>query len=335
MHITCVEYLAGLNGRVSVEDRRQWMMDLAEAQRTRLVTPASMDMLSSHAAAVDMPAGLAQMEVDEPQTASGHIWLATLVTMEEKQLHIRELVRLVRPETPQEERDKITELREELEEELQMTLSTIPASLRPSTTQGPADDGPEDAFDDIDPTDTPQVTQDIGVDEDESAGPAAEMVSLWLPSSSDDPLASPWCTQGVEVRKEQANRHLDAMRQLIAEKSVIFLHVVRISKQADIQTRSKRKVWEINARIGWHAKVYRRARAALVSLEDEDLDTYRVLEKEDLKASTAMLDPNTPGASDVRLSWIWHVGEPSPDSSDPAIVRECKCRPRLHTTALI
>ncbi|KAF8814720.1 hypothetical protein BYT27DRAFT_7249761 [Phlegmacium glaucopus] len=39
--------------------------------------------------------------------------------------------------------------------------------------------------------------------------------------------------------------------------------------------------------------------------DQETLDQFQVLQRADVSASTIILDPNHPGASSVRLSWIW------------------------------
>jgi hypothetical protein len=33
---------------------------------------------------------------------------------------------------------------------------------------------------------------------------------------------------------------------------------------------------------------------------------FQQLKKDDLNASTAIVNPNVPGSTNVRLSWIWH-----------------------------
>lgn len=44
-----------------------------------------------------------------------------------------------------------------------------------------------------------------------------------------------------------------------------------------------------------------------------------------MKTSTAILDPNQPGSTDLKLSWIWHSGrwlllnDQALDSADPAV----------------
>src|SRR5260221_6408862 len=64
---------------------------------------------------------------------------------------------------------------------------------------------------------------------------------------------------------------------------------------------------KINEQIGQSCRVYGRACAALVRLNADEatLNKFLVLSKDDVKASTAILNPNIPGSSSHQLSWIW------------------------------
>ena len=53
------------------------------------------------------------------------------------------------------------------------------------------------------------------------------------------------------------------------------------------------------------------------------LAKFRLLTRDDVKASTAILDPNIPGSSNIRLSWIWAMG-PQLSRSAPEAIQECK-----------
>ena len=61
------------------------------------------------------------------------------------------------------------------------------------------------------------------------------------------------------------------------------------------------------------------------------LQEFRELKKDDIKASTAILKPNTPGSTTLHLSWIWHdmAGHILPgadadlSSTDAATILEC------------
>ena len=54
--------------------------------------------------------------------------------------------------------------------------------------------------------------------------------------------------------------------------------------------------------------MYNHCRSRLVALDcDADtLNMFQRLKKDDLNASTAILNPNMPGSTNIRLSWIWH-----------------------------
>jgi hypothetical protein len=45
-----------------------------------------------------------------------------------------------------------------------------------------------------------------------------------------------------------------------------------------------------------------------LSAEEHILDQLKLLTRDDIKASTAILDPNIPASSAYRLSWIWKTG---------------------------
>ncbi|KAK7679233.1 hypothetical protein QCA50_017811 [Cerrena zonata] len=70
------------------------------------------------------------------------------------------------------------------------------------------------------------------------------------------------------------------------------------------------------------AKVYSTCRKAMITLGASStlLDKYKVLRKEDLAASTAVVDPNARGQSQAELSWIWQTSTQS--SSTPEFMEE-------------
>jgi hypothetical protein len=84
----------------------------------------------------------------------------------------------------------------------------------------------------------------------------------------------------------------------------------------------------LNDKIAFRCRVYSRARSALVQLgaDDGTLKTLRVLLKDDVKASTAMINPNSPGSSSVKLSWIWQSNA-ALLGSGPDLMRECEFVP--------
>lgn len=112
----------------------------------------------------------------------------------------------------------------------------------------------------------------------------------------------------IKLRKCQASRLLHQLRELIAEKSFQYSHIMRAAPRKGVRTRSRAVVHELVNKISLHARMYNHCRSRLLAL-DCDADTlsmFQRLTKDDLNASTAILNPNVAGSTAVRLSWIWH-----------------------------
>jgi hypothetical protein len=84
--------------------------------------------------------------------------------------------------------------------------------------------------------------------------------------------------------------------------------------------------------------MYARCRASLFILGADDaiLSRFKVLNPPDVSASTALLKPNEPGSTSIKLSWIWqsssrHLSAFNADVDmnaedtveDPSSVMEC------------
>jgi hypothetical protein len=130
----------------------------------------------------------------------------------------------------------------------------------------------------------------------------------------------------LALRKKQAARYLAAVREAVAEKSIQYSHVMRVAPSKGVRTRSRTTIAKLNDRISWYCRVYGRARAAMVRLNagDDVLSKFQILLKEDVKASTAMINPNTSGSSTLRLSWIWQT-RPLSAAGGADTMRECAC----------
>jgi hypothetical protein len=125
---------------------------------------------------------------------------------------------------------------------------------------------------------------------------------------------------------KQATRHLSALREAIAEKSFQFSHVIRGAPSKAVRTRSRTLIAKINERIGYLCQIYGRSRSALTRLEADQttLNRFRTLTKEDIKSSTAILNPNIPGSSSLVLSWIWKTQSDQPSYTDSDTMQECQ-----------
>jgi hypothetical protein len=112
----------------------------------------------------------------------------------------------------------------------------------------------------------------------------------------------------IKLRKIQASRLLHQLRELLAEKSFQYSHIIRAAPRKGVRTRSRAVVHALVNKISLHARMYNHCRSRLLAL-DCDADTlsmFQRLTKDDLNASTAILNPNVAGSTSVRLSWIWH-----------------------------
>ena len=145
-----------------------------------------------------------------------------------------------------------------------------------------------------------------------------------LPLPSYQNCEDPNAIIELEWRQKQADRILDSIRSTIAEKSFQYSHVLRVAPRKSVQTRARAAIAKMNSLIATYAESYSRCRLAMIRLDAEGkiLERYQVLTRGDLKASTALIDPNKPGASQMRLSWIWKgLEQLLVDSSD--CILEC------------
>ena len=117
----------------------------------------------------------------------------------------------------------------------------------------------------------------------------------------------------IEIKfwKRQADTELHQLRDLIADISFQFSHVICGQICKKIQTHSQKWIKSIHNKRTLHARIYTCCQNHLVTLNcgDSILCKYHILMKEDLKSSTAFLEPNIPGSTTLKLSWIWHSGK--------------------------
>ena len=201
----------------------------------------------------------------------------------------------------------------------------------------------ETVFDDLD---IPAEIKEI-LDEDEYI-PASE--STHLPNSSpalEDPCDQEMntlpperrrlkipsnCPSTVNINRDieinqrvaQASRTLGILRDLIAEKSFQFSHVIRVASRKMVRTRARAYITKLNLRISYQCRVYTRCRSALVALNvgKDILEKYQILKVKDLASSTALVNPNMPGSTRLQLSWIWQTELNNGEISSAAL-REC------------
>jgi hypothetical protein len=140
----------------------------------------------------------------------------------------------------------------------------------------------------------------------------------------------------LKLRIRQASKCLQALWDVIADKSFQFSHVIRVALRKGVRTRARATIAKLNHCIAHLARVYGRCRRALTRLDADNttLDKYKILLKEDLKSSTALLNPNVPGSTRIQLSWIWRTaGDVAGET--PESMRKCESQFCLSTSSLI
>lgn len=159
------------------------------------------------------------------------------------------------------------------------------------------------------------------------------------PESRRLSIPSRWLSTGnvyraieLKLRTSQADRTLQALRDTIAEKSFQYSHVIRVAPRKAVRTRARTAITKLNFLITYYSRVYAQCRAAMSRLgaDNSTLEQYPILLKEDVKSSTALLDPNKPGSTRVKLSWIWQTLTEDHESL-PDVLRECERNDDFYT----
>jgi hypothetical protein len=168
---------------------------------------------------------------------------------------------------------------------------------------------PTDDFDENGESIAPGTVPTLNTPEDTRP----ELLVIPLPSTL--PLASPHRTQlagliktEFELRKGHANDCLGSIRQIIGHQSFQFKNLLRPATDKVHRTRARTSIQHVYRELTLKAQIYRRTRQGLESLGLEPellITTYRTLDKDDLKVSAAVGNPNQAGISQTSLSWIW------------------------------
>lgn len=243
-------------------------------------------------------------------------------------IDVQDKVRRLEKEPREEARAEVERLRQILTAEF-LLLQALPHVIGDdNTTNEVTEDGDPTAFDNIDDDpDEPEPTRTRP-----RAGHNSNQIELIPPErrlitfpSTHLSNTHALCKMELNLRIKQATRYLAAIREAVAEKSFQYSHVLRKASSKAVRTRSRAAIAKLNNRIALYCRVYGRARLALVRLgaDNRTLTRFRILLKDDVKASTAIKDPNAFGSSSVRLSWIWQTDAGS-IGSGPELMRECE-----------
>ena len=165
-----------------------------------------------------------------------------------------------------------------------------------------------------------------------SAIEAVEHVKIALPSTLGAAelkarQLEPLLWKEYELRKGQANEALQGVRMSIANLSFEYGKKLRKIKKSKVKkTRAWAGVQSVGRVLHHHRLIYAHAVAALQKLGDPENIVgilYKPLEVKDMKANTAVADPNAAGQRNVRLAWFW-ASDLSGDMADNARMAECE-----------
>lgn len=158
----------------------------------------------------------------------------------------------------------------------------------------------------------------------------AEMKRLILPSSlglqaCEDADLLELVKKELQLLQGQANDCLQGVRSALGEKAFVYRHNLRTADSKVKKTRSWKKLMTVNKRLNLHRWVYSKARQSMIDLGASPalLSIYQPLEREDLRVSTAVWEPNAPGQRDIPLAWFWNMDLGPRDEGDN-LLRECK-----------
>jgi hypothetical protein len=184
-----------------------------------------------------------------------------------------------------------------------------------------------DDADDVDDVDDDPFTSQVDLMSDQVD---AECLPILLPSTIGwencmDADLSEIIEKELTLRQGQANDALQGVRMALGKKSFLFRTRLRQSTSKVQKLRSWTDIGLVEAGVRHQAKVYRKARRALMALgaSEDIMKRYQMLKKEDLRVSTVVVDLNARGQRNAKLAWFWSM-DVEGDSSKDALMTECE-----------
>lgn len=201
-------------------------------------------------------------------------------------------------------RDQLTVLLQELKNAIH-AAGIIELNGTPQPVQEPLSLWDEIAYEPV--PGGPNSMPDVSDDQAPKGPTPIENHIIPLPSNGN--VGPAYAKLELSHRISHAELHLSRIRDLIAEKSFQFSHVIRVAPRKSVNTRSRAEVKKLNLQISVHCRLYTQCRARVIQLgaDPETINRLQSLSTEDVKASTAIVNPNEPGSTRLKLSWIWQT----------------------------
>ena len=335
------EYYTQFSSTVSASSLNKWTKEITSAESRRLKNPRAMDIMRAHQHQVNADSAGSGFD---PNCLTGSEWLNLAISIEERQyvlglliltfplrhlnrIDVRDRVQRLQQDPREEARLEVQYLRQALTIDL-IRLQLLQSNLNQTDSTGTNDvEQPHaESFNNLDEEvgEAPSGDQSPDASYPDHLAVPPERRPLHLPSSQNS-THQPLHQAELTLQIKQATRYLADLRDAIAQKSFQYSHVLRSAPSKGVRTRSRSAIEKISNRISHYSSVYSQARAAMVRLgaDERTLKTFKLLSRDDVKASTAILDPNIPGSTTIRLSWIWETGAGISGSASDTM-RECK-----------
>jgi hypothetical protein len=330
-------YFSNMTNSVPLHDWKMWESEIKDAESRRLYEPSAMDILG-----VRKPSNNDTVMHDDDNEIHTHTerWVQMAIDIEEKQcvafsfflfsdplimpcrIHVQDAVRCLSRDPRDEDAKHIEHLQESLHAQfaaLEAMQQNIPGMLRPSIIVQDEDI----QFDDLDDDPAEGAAVPDSTIHDVRSVPGMVPVHCQLPSMPSTCDASePWHSSvELALQRQQADWHLKRLREAIADKSFQYSHVMCVAPGKTIRNRARSAIKKLNDIICFHCRAYNKCRLAMTRLTSDHqvLSKYPLLSKQDVKASTALLSPNMPGSSTIRLSWIWQTEQSEAQQSPEAM----------------
>ena len=356
---TANQYYSNLVLGISPGDLTTWQGQIEHAEKERMRDRSVMDILGAVRPTTEpTAASAAEALVDD---TIGH-WIQLSIEIQEKQyilslpglisfthsvrIQIQDRVRRLSTHPREEDQTQIENLRHDLVQQLAV-LDGVRRQAVQEAFESDSTDMSDDAelFDSIDNDENivnPTIPTGLTV-AGQSTAAAATHPPVVAPERTPVSLPSNWLSDNnpfrpieLELRLKQACRTLQTLRDVIADKSFQYSHVIRVAPKKGVRTRARAIIATLNHRIAYLGRVYGFCRAAMVRLAADaaTLTEYPLLLPEHVKCSTAILDPNEPGSTRLQLSWIWQTGGVGTSNSEAGL-QECESNPlRVFTVFL-
>ncbi|KAG2347673.1 hypothetical protein BDR05DRAFT_849547, partial [Suillus weaverae] len=242
-------------------------------------------------------------------------WLATGLTIEEFQISLSRDVKRLRRHPTDIQLLRVAQLRDKLQTQitsfLQMASTYLGCEVDANEPDSPVDRD-HDSLNEEDYSDLDDHDRHLDPETHTSIF-QPELTIIPLPSNLGEARCkalglSDLMEEETVLREGQANDALHAIRVHLGDKAVIFRNTVWSAKSQAASTRAWTQVRSVEAAVKLNARIYSKCRLQLGRLPNHNLlKKYLPLEKEHLKTSTAVADPNAHGQRNTTLAWFWSL----------------------------